>query len=439
MSQKKFAVVLALCATAVTLVAGYLLKEQCISKVHLKNRWDLTRDCYSDITMGDQRVIYGWRPTPFRLPFYYKPFSRHGIAYRDNNLEYPALTGLFITGVNAFVPNSDPGGFLLANAIGLSIAALCGAAALALIVKRPRRILLLALAPEMIAYGFHNWDLLPVGFTAVALYAFVRKRDGLAGLMLGLGAAAKLYPLFFIPVLALARILEQRPGTLDAIRRKFVRSWKLLVWSFVGLALPNLIVLAYAGSAKLLFPWRWQSQRLPNSETHWLLIYQYLHGFGRRAGPGPHFAVFVQTASLGLFVVLAAFYLYREASRPKFRPVTACFIVILIYLATAKVLSPQYMIWLLPFFVLVSIPWWGYALFVFADLFELAGIWNQNLHNSLHTSFPYLMMVGGVAMRYVMMLTVMWLAYRRGSDLVVESARDQLIGDEVVPAQPSLA
>jgi uncharacterized membrane protein len=247
-SWKRSAVALALGATAVTLVAGFALKAQCLSKVHLKNRWDLTHDCYSDITMGDQKVIYGWRQAPFRLPFYYKPFSRHGLAYRDNDLEYPALTGLFISGVNAFVPQSDPAGFLLANALGLSIAALCGAAALALIAKRPRRILLLALAPEMIAYGFHNWDLLPVAFTALGLYAFVKRRDGVAGLMLGLGAAAKLYPLFFIPVLALARMVEQRPGLVAAVKDRvaWLRAKKLLVWGFAGLAVPNAIVLAYA-------------------------------------------------------------------------------------------------------------------------------------------------------------------------------------------------
>ena len=60
-----------------------------------------------------------------------------------------------------------------------------------------------ALAPTLLIYGFMNWDLLAVAFATGALVAFARRRDGLAGVMLGLGAAAKFYPaMLVIPLIA---------------------------------------------------------------------------------------------------------------------------------------------------------------------------------------------------------------------------------------------
>jgi hypothetical protein len=49
--------------------------------------------------------------------------------------------------------------------------------------------------------------------------------------------------------------------------------------------------------------------------------------------------------------------------------------MVLLFLITAKVFSPQYALWLMPFFVLVGIPIWGYGLFVVADMFVLGAIW----------------------------------------------------------------
>src|SRR5690606_39017355 len=46
--------------------------------------------------------------------------------------------------------------------------------------------------------GLVNWDLLAVTFVAGALWAWSRERPVLAGVMIGLGTAVKLYPLFLL-------------------------------------------------------------------------------------------------------------------------------------------------------------------------------------------------------------------------------------------------
>ncbi len=53
-------------------------------------------------------------------------------------------------------------------------------------------------SPALLLAGLVNWDLLAVLFTAGALWAWARDRPVLAGVMVGLGVATKLYPLFLL-------------------------------------------------------------------------------------------------------------------------------------------------------------------------------------------------------------------------------------------------
>jgi len=69
-----------------------------------------------------------------------------------------------------------------------------------------------ALAPSLVLHGTTNWDLLAVALAGMALCAWASKRPVLAGLLLGLATATKLYPvLFLLPlVLLCARAAKWR-------------------------------------------------------------------------------------------------------------------------------------------------------------------------------------------------------------------------------------
>ena len=54
------------------------------------------------------------------------------------------------------------------------------------------------LVAGLLLTGLINWDLLAVALVAGALWAWARGRPVLTGVMIGLGAAAKLYPLFLL-------------------------------------------------------------------------------------------------------------------------------------------------------------------------------------------------------------------------------------------------
>ena len=71
--------------------------------------------------------------------------------------------------------------------------------------RRPWDALPFVLSPCLLLTGLINWDLLAVALVAGALWAWARDRPVLAGVLIGLGTAAKLYPLFLLgPILVVA-------------------------------------------------------------------------------------------------------------------------------------------------------------------------------------------------------------------------------------------
>ena len=63
-----------------------------------------------------------------------------------------------------------------------------------------------ALSPALLLTATVNWDLLAIGLAAFGMLAWARSSDpAAAGVLLGLGGAAKLWPLFILgPILVLA-------------------------------------------------------------------------------------------------------------------------------------------------------------------------------------------------------------------------------------------
>lgn len=333
-----------LVAVAVGLSAGFLYKDRCST-----NPWDGAQyrtGCYNDIL-----ALYGARGFD-REPVPYVDGNGHLDQNEAGDLEYPVGTGLFIAAVALGVDSSVT--FFRWSAVGLGIAGALAAVFLVLTAADRRRILLFALAPSLVLYAFLNWDLLAVLAVAVGFWAFAREDELVAGLALGLGAATKLFPGIFVPVLVLARLHERRRV-----------SWRLLggsVLAFVALNLP----IAIANPQGWWFPYDFQSSRFPNYETSWYFVFRHLgtaSTFWSDTYPS-----LTSSLSVGLFVAGSALLLWREWVRDRFRPAVASYGVLMIFLLSAKVYSPQYALWVLPFFVLVHTRWLDVVAFAVADL-----------------------------------------------------------------------
>ena len=78
---------------------------------------------------------------------------------------------------------------------------------------------LVAVAPGLVLHLTTNWDLIATAFAGAGLLAWARRRPVLAGVLLGLGTATKLYPaVFLLPLLVLCwRAGRVREGVRTAL------------------------------------------------------------------------------------------------------------------------------------------------------------------------------------------------------------------------------
>jgi uncharacterized membrane protein len=242
------------------------------------------------------------------------------------------------------------GGFFWANVLLLSLFAL--ATATILFAVAGERALFFAVAPTLLVYAYVNWDLLAVALTAAATWAYLRDRDEAAGALIGLGAAAKLYPVLLLVPFVLGRIRQRRSG--GAV--------SLLGWAGIAYAVVNVPFVLVARHSWSTF-FRFNADRVPDFDSLWYLACNRLHA---GCSLSPHT---VNVLSVVAFVAVAALLWWaRRRRQPDFPRWTFGFPLLAVFLLANKVYSPQYSLWLLPWFSL-SVP----SLPLFA-MFEAADV-----------------------------------------------------------------
>jgi uncharacterized membrane protein len=306
------ALVLVLAATLVTLTAGLLLKLPCASG-HWSDGRQYDRLCYSDVV-----ALYSGRG-----------LDRDQVPYLEAGNEYPVLTGMAMW--VAAVPARSHGSFFGWTALLLGAAAV--ATAWALHRMAGRWALFFAVGPTLALYAFMNWDLLAVALATTGTLAYRRGRDGAAGVLLGLGAAAKLYPALLVVPFALGHLRHGR-------RREAIR---LTAWSAGAWAAMN-VPFALAAPERWSEFFRFSSARPADWDSLWLLAQRHL-GF-------PESTAVVNVASAATFAGLAAVVWWVASRRPGFEAWTFAFPLLVLFLLAGKVYSPQFSLWLLPWFAL---------------------------------------------------------------------------------------
>lgn len=352
--------------TAAGLLAGFLVKYQCV--IHpWADFFQYRRLCYSDI-----QALWSARGIKDGL-----------VPYRDVQLEYPVLTGMFmdlsgrllrVLGKAGIAQPSHSSYFVISAFLLAPFAFLVTA------LLRPfvpaRRLVIWAAGTPLVLYGFMNWDLPAAAAATWCITAFLRKRYGSSGAAAAVGASAKLYPLFFLPALALALFSSKQIKPAGRLLAAFLGTAALInvPWILASNGAPHRLAgvspevqLRTAGANGWLGIWLFHARRGAEFDTVWFWLGQHGRPFtSLRSEP------FISTGTLALFALLCALVLWsawrRQASRGGFLVIQVCLGILCAFLVTSKVYSPQYGLWIAPLLALVEVPWPGVFCFLAADL-----------------------------------------------------------------------
>jgi uncharacterized membrane protein len=315
--------VLVLGCLGVTLILGSALKGPCAD-----GSWGDGRQyrllCYSDIVP----LLSTEQLTGNRLPFLQACLETGGQCD-----EYPVLTMYFMR-VAAWVGGNTTAGFFTANAVLLWI---CAAVIATIIYMLGGKALWFVLAPTLLIYGLMNWDLFAVALMTGALLAFARRRDGIAGLLLGLGAAAKFFPALLVVPLIAHRLSKREPDAAITIGWATAGTWFLVNLPFA---------IASPSSWSTFF--RFNSARGADWDSLWYIGCKHVDVTAICGHTST-----INMASFALFgSSFALVWLLKRRREPDFARWSLAFPLLVLFLLSNKVYSPQYGLWLLPFFAL---------------------------------------------------------------------------------------
>ena len=399
---------------ALTLAIGYANKARCIGPEYDSEGRStpnygirITRDvCYTDI----QFLWLGRDINQHVFPYVHGGYDAARGELYGGAVEYPVLTGLAIW--LAALPSDTDGEFLTISALLLSIAGLLSAAMLAWLAGL--RAWWFALAPPLVLYAFHNWDLFAVCATVVACWVLLRATgngrsavdvgagdapgrmnrgdatdpalrnhgsfDGdpmgtgvrsarpliAAAVALGVGAGFKLYPaMFALPVACWLGAGGWRPGPGTSRGRRWAVGAGFLVGTgavFAMLNLPFMIAGWRGWWASFQFQWSRPIDMTTNTIWFWLFR-PYSNSANDVVQERLATAATIATL-LGLLLAVGVGWLrFRKDRVYPWLPV--CAAMLAAYLLFNKVHSPQFVLWLLPFFVLLRVrAGWILAYFV---------------------------------------------------------------------------
>lgn len=257
------------------------------------------------------------------------------LPYIDRPLEYPVGSGLLLYVATLIAPTAL--GVLLVTAAGS--AALCLSITEMLYRRVGPRAWRWALALPVVLYAFQNWDVFAIAAMVFGLLAFERRRDGPAGVALGLGAAVKLFPAFVLVPLIGVRLAH-------GDRRGAARLAGAGALTFAVLNIPILL----ANPHGWWWPYAFQSHRQATWGTLWFYAFRIL-------GAPVHGPAGAQIANAAALVALAAglAWLGVVTVRRHLPAFGAAAAAVAIFIITGKVYSPTYDLWLVVFFVLLPI------------------------------------------------------------------------------------
>jgi uncharacterized membrane protein len=363
--------------TCLTLALHWVQKSPCRDGAWA-DHIQYTRFCYTDV-----------------LALYYAEGLNEGkVPYRDHPVEYPVLTGYFMGALGLPVhalgesrPELNQAlWFYDANALVLGALAIATVATiLAVRRRRPWDAAMFALSPALFVTATVNWDFLAIGLAAFGMYAWAKRHPVIAGILLGLAGAAKMWPLFILGPLLVLGLRTAR------LRQALVATGTALA-ALVAVNLP--VAIPYRESWDRFF--ELNTERPIDWGTLWY-IGRYLDGKWNSGSPGDsgpfqwlsNHVPQLNLLTYGLFglscLAIAALALFAPR---KPRLAALAFLVVASFLIFSKVWSQQYVLWLLPLAVLARPRWGAFLAWQIAEVLYFVSFYGELLGASGKPVFP---------------------------------------------------
>lgn len=245
------------------------------------------------------------------------------IPYLETQVEYPIITGFFIYAMWHF--GKSLLGYSMLTGMFLALFSVITAITLYMLcvrleINKHRIYWFFIFAPSLILFSVYNWDIMAVMFTVLALHSFSKNQYSLSGVFLSLGFSAKLFPIILLPIMML--------------KADFKNSVKMaIIFLLVSLALNAYFIANSFDVWKSTYTFH--SARGPNMDSVWVLTHLSANA--------------INILSAALFLLA---YFILVFNHKKYDLISLCLASLLLFLIFSKVFSPQFILWLLPFFVL---------------------------------------------------------------------------------------
>lgn len=332
---------------------GVVLDQPCRRTTWADGTTMYTHACYSDIV-----PLYWGRGIDAGLV----PYLDEHTAQGYEQVEYPVLTGVAMWVTGRLVPHSDDPTargrwYFDVNAVIIALLAAVTVWATARThPTRPWDAAMVAVAPGLILASTINWDLYAVALTSLAMLAWARRHPMLAGILLGLGAAAKFYPLLLLgPIL----VLSLRSGRWRAFGA-------VVAGTAVAWLAANVPIMLASWDGWVRF-YTLSRERGADFGSPWLV----LAGLGVDL-PESRLNVWAPAilATLCIGIALLGLMATRRPRLPQL-----VFLVMVAFVLTNKVYSPQYVLWLIPLAVLARPRWRDFLLWQSAEVVYFLAVW----------------------------------------------------------------
>ncbi|HEX9502950.1 MAG TPA: glycosyltransferase 87 family protein [Patescibacteria group bacterium] len=322
------------------------------------------------------------------------PFAKRALSpgwmYLDKKIEYPVITGMFVQLMGRLGRTAT--GYFISNGI---FEILLGFFTTYFLLKlRPKNLnatwVYWILAPSLFVFLHFNWDILGIFFSILAFYLIKREHYNWAGVSLALGFCSKLFPVvFMLPLLVKLKTWPERIKAAAA----FVVTTLVINGFFVIKNFDN-----------WLYFYRFNAARALNPDSIWTAITPFF-------GPYLYDVKNLNALIFLLMIVCFSFVLWKYRDADIF---LLSYWIILLFFIFNKIFTPQYILWLLPFFVIAHQP--KKTLYYGLELSNLIIIFGY-LHFSFTKGFLPTYAINGVVLftiiRHIFLIAILLLSVKQ--------------------------